>query len=68
MGVAGVALATVISQCVSAFMIVLCLVRSETFYRLYLKELRIYKDKLIEITKVGLPAGIQARYSTCPMC
>lgn len=59
MGVAGVALATVISQCVSAFMIVLCLVRSETFYRLYLKELRIYKDKLIEITKVGLPAGIQ---------
>lgn len=59
MGVAGVAIATVISQCVSAAMIVICLMRSETVYQLCLKELRIYKDKLIEITKVGLPAGIQ---------
>ena len=59
MGVAGVAVATVISQCVSAVMIVVCLMRSETVYQLCLKELRIYKDKLIEITKVGLPAGIQ---------
>ena len=40
-------------------MIVVCLMRSETVYQLCLKELRIYKDKLIEITKVGLPAGIQ---------
>lgn len=59
MGVAGVAIATVISQCVSAVMIVICLMRSETVYQLSLKELRIYKEKLIEITKVGLPAGIQ---------
>ena len=37
MGVAGVATATVISQCVSAVLVVLCLMRSEGVYRLNLK-------------------------------
>lgn len=59
MGVAGVALATVISQCVSAALVVRCLVRSSGCYQLHLKELRLRRDKLLQIARVGLPAGIQ---------
>lgn len=59
MGVAGVATATVISQCVSATLVILCLVRSDGPYRLDIKRLRIYKDRLVEMTKIGIPAGIQ---------
>ena len=59
MGVAGVALATIISQCISAALVVLCLIRSSGHYKLYLKKLRITKDKLLQIVLVGLPAGIQ---------
>lgn len=59
MGVAGVALATVISQCISAVLIVQCLVRSDGSYRLNLKRLRIVKPKMIAIAKIGFPAGLQ---------
>lgn len=59
MGVAGVALATVISQCISAALIVQCLIRSDGSYRLRIKGLRIVKSKLKEIAKIGFPAGIQ---------
>ncbi len=60
MGVAGVALATVISQCVSAALVILCLTRSEGPYRLNLKELKIYGPKLKDMTRIGIPAGIQS--------
>ncbi len=59
MGVAGVALATVISQCISAFLVVLCLARSSGAYKLYIKQLRIYKEQALQIVRIGLPAGIQ---------
>lgn len=59
MGAAGVALATIISQCISAVLVVLCLMRSSGAYQLYLKGLRISKDKLLQIVRIGLPAGIQ---------
>lgn len=59
MGVAGVALATVISQCISAVLIVQCLIRSDGGYRLNLKRLRLVKPKLKAIVKIGLPAGLQ---------
>ncbi len=59
MDVAGVALATVISQCISAMLIIHCLVQSDAAYRLNLKRVRIVKDKLISIAKIGLPAGFQ---------
>lgn len=59
MDVAGVALATILSQCISAGCIVVCLVRSENCFKLCLKRLRIHKDKLIKIVKIGLPAGMQ---------
>ena len=59
MGVAGVALATVISQCISAFLIVRCLMRCDAGYRLEIRKLRIVKNKLQSILKIGLPAGLQ---------
>ena len=59
MGVAGVALATVISQCISAVLIVGCLIRSQAGYRLCLNRLRIVRDKLFSIVSIGLPAGLQ---------
>ena len=59
MGVAGVAIATVISQCISAGLVLFCLVKSDTVYRVNLKELKVYKDKLLQMVKIGVPAGIQ---------
>ena len=59
MGVAGVALATVISQGISAGLVILCLIRTESEYRLELKKLRINGEKLWKMICIGLPAGIQ---------
>ncbi len=59
MGVAGVALATSISQYVSAILIVQCLVRSKTPYRLVLNRLRMVPAKVAAIAKIGIPAGFQ---------
>lgn len=59
MGVAGVALATVISQCVSAGLIVRCLICSEGCIKLSLNQLHIDWDKFGRIARIGLPAGIQ---------
>ncbi len=58
-GVFGVGLATAISQFVSAFFIVLCLVKEKSFVRLEIKKLRIYKKKLLRILQIGIPAGFQ---------
>lgn len=59
MGVAGVALATVISQCISAALIVRCLMASDAPYRLRYDRLKLVKDKLLAIARIGLPAGLQ---------
>ena len=59
MGVAGVATATAISQCISAALIVRCLIKADAAYRINLRRLRLVKDKLLRILRVGLPAGIQ---------
>ncbi|MGN1141621.1 MAG: MATE family efflux transporter [Oliverpabstia sp.] len=59
MGVAGVATATVISQVISASLIVRCLMRTDGMYHLDLHKLRIYKGKLAGIVRIGLPAGLQ---------
>lgn len=59
MDVAGVALATIISQCVSAFLVVRCLMREESAIRLERKELRIDGRVLLRIVQIGLPAGVQ---------
>ena len=59
MHVAGVALATVLSQALSAFLIVRCLVRTDGFCKLNMKALSIQKEKLLKMVKIGLPAGLQ---------
>ena len=59
MGVAGVALATTISQCISAALIVQCLARSDAPYRLRKDKLRINGHKMAVIAQIGLPAGLQ---------
>ncbi len=60
MDVAGVALATIISQLVSAVLIVICLMKQDGMCRLDLKKLRIQRDVLIQIIRIGLPASIQS--------
>ena len=59
MDVLGVAVATIISQYISAFLILRLLTRFDDCCKLYLNHLYIRKDKLIKIIKIGLPAGIQ---------
>lgn len=57
--VAGVALATVISQCISAGLVLRCLAKSEGGLKLELKKIKIHKKKMFQIFKIGLPAGMQ---------
>lgn len=59
MGVAGVAIATVISQFLSAALVVYCLMKSDASYRLDIRELRIVPNKLMEMARIGVPAGMQ---------
>lgn len=59
MSVAGVALATVIAQCISALLIIRTLMKQEGPCHLNLHKLRLSKRKVIEIIQVGLPAGVQ---------
>ncbi len=59
MNVAGVAIATVASQAVSAVLVVICLMRSSGAVHLDVRDLRIHRRQLIDIAKVGLPAGLQ---------
>ena len=59
MDVAGVALATIISQIISAVLVILCLIHSDGLVHLNLRALRIEKRAMKEILRVGLPAGFQ---------
>lgn len=59
-GIAGVAWATIISQFISAFLILLLLSRSSDIYRLTWNDLKIDRAILGRIFAVGLPAGIQS--------
>lgn len=59
LGVAGVATATVVSQGISAVCVMYCLCKDEGAYRVKVRELKIYKRQLIEMLRIGLPAGIQ---------
>ncbi len=60
MGVAGVAIATVMAQYLSAVLVVLCLVKANASYKLNLKKIRPVKKQVAEIVKIGVPAGIQS--------
>lgn len=58
-GVAGVALATIISQLISAILVIRCLIKEEGDYHLEIRAIRLYPDKVLRILRVGLPAGFQ---------
>ena len=59
MSVAGVALATIVSQYISATVIVIVLLKMQNACKLHPKKLRFHKEELKRILYVGIPAGIQ---------
>ncbi|MCR4911645.1 MAG: MATE family efflux transporter [Bacilli bacterium] len=67
MGVAGVALATIIAEGISAVICVLILkFKKDNYVTLYFKKLRIHYEALLEILKIGLPAGLQGFFFSLP--
>lgn len=60
LGVAGVAIATVISQFISCVLVLRCLWKSQGSYQLRFSKLMIKKYYLKQIFQVGIPAGIQS--------
>ncbi|MDD6011392.1 MAG: MATE family efflux transporter [Oscillospiraceae bacterium] len=59
MGVFGVGLATVISQTISALLILRCLIKENSDIRLEIRKIKIHSHKLLRIMQIGIPAGIQ---------
>ena len=59
MGVAGVALATIISQYVSMIMVLLYMYKLDDCCHLDFRKLKIYRNKMMKIIQVGIPAGLQ---------
>lgn len=59
LGVAGVAIASSVSQYFSAFLILFFLFRTKEAYRLTLSEMRLSRDKAEMVIKMGVPAGLQ---------
>lgn len=59
MDVAGVALATIISQCISAFLVICCLLKEKSMIRLQRQYLGVDKEIFFRILQIGLPAGLQ---------
>lgn len=59
LGVGSAAVATTLSQGISALLCFLLLVRTNTCYRLEIKKIRFHKKSLIDILRYGLPSGVQ---------
>ena len=59
MGVAGVAYATILSQGISALLVLFVLLRSDNCCRVQVRKLKMHWDVLKKIVKVGIPAAIQ---------
>ena len=60
LAVAGVAISTIIAQCISCILILNCLRKSESSYKLTFSGLSIKWVYLRQIFQVGIPAGIQS--------
>ena len=60
LGVVGAAIATILSQLFSAFLVVVCLIRTKDMHRLVLRKLRLDGRMLKRIIRIGLPAGMQS--------
>ena len=59
LGVAGVGIATVVANCVSAVMVVRILQTERNPYRLVVRRLRVHTAELVKMVRIGLPAGVQ---------
>ena len=59
MAVAGVALASILSQYLSAVLIVLALIHNDAPFALCWSQLRLHRDSALEIIRLGIPAGLQ---------
>ena len=59
MSVDGVAIATVVSQTISAVLVILCLIRSHNAIHLDFRRLKVHPKELKAIVRIGLPAGLQ---------
>lgn len=59
MDVAGVALATAISQCISAFLIIRCLMKEDDAFRFEFRKMRFDRKIVARMLKIGIPAGFQ---------
>ena len=60
LGVAGVAIGTIVSQFVSCVLVLYCLSKADTSYKLCFNKLAIDKAYMLQIFQVGIPAGIQS--------
>lgn len=59
LGVGSAALATVISQALSATLCFIRLLKYDTVYKVHIKKIRFHKEKLKKIISLGLPSGVQ---------
>ena len=55
----GVAFATILSQVVSALLVLRCLVRDDGLLKVEFRKLKIHKNKLLRMMQIGIPSGIQ---------
>lgn len=60
MGVMGAALATILSQAVSALLVIVTLCRAQRSYQLKLKAIRMDWEVFGKMLRIGLPAGLQS--------
>ena len=60
MGVAGVAIATTASQTLSAILVLIALIKRTDCCHLNIRKMRIYKNELLKIIRIGLPSSIQS--------
>ena len=59
-GVAGVAIATIAAQIVSAILVLKILLDPKEEYRMQLKNMRIYREEFLQLLRVGIPCGINS--------
>ena len=60
MGVAGSAWSTIISQALSAVLVILALIRTKDMHRLTIRDIRLDRRMLMRIIRIGFPAGLQS--------
>ena len=58
--VAGVAIASALSQYLAATLVVRCLIKQDGICKLDLRKLHLYREELVEMIRIGVPAGLQS--------